>query len=156
MSNDYFLNFCGHFDRDRGLDQGRLRLDSLTRGNIEVWIAASSISTKQGFESFHQRGGYLPPDYRCKPKVQWSVRLNPIPMPTTKGVEGNFYQLLPTHVETDKGGKRSDFGIHLDANVPGSMGCIVMNGTRFRSFENQMELLRAKGILEIPLYATYS
>lgn len=155
MSN-YFLNFCGHYDRDKGLDQGRLRLDSLLQGNIDIWIAASSISTKQGHESFHQRGGYFPPDYRCKPKVQWSVKLVPIPMPTVKGVEGNFYQISPHAVKTDRGGERSDFGIHLDANVPGSMGCIVLTSIRFRQFENQMELLRAKGILKLPLFATYS
>lgn len=153
---DYFLSFSSHFDRDQGLDQGRLRLDSLSSGNINIWVASSSVSTKQGRESFHQLGGYLPPGYRCNPRVQWQVRLNPVYLPNVKGVNGNFYRITPFAVTTDKGGKRSDLGIHRDANVPGSMGCIVMSGDRFKSFEAEMIKLRAMGIREIPLLVTYS
>ena len=32
--NDYFLSFSSHFDRDQGLDRGRLRLDSLSKGKL--------------------------------------------------------------------------------------------------------------------------
>lgn len=155
MSSDFFLNFTGHYDRDRGLDWGRLRLDSLSEGNIKIWIATSSISTKQGRESFHQRGGLLPPDYRCKGKIKWSVSLNPIYLPV-QGVEGNFYQISPFQVVTDRGGIRSDFGIHRDANSPGSLGCIVMSDDRFSQFETEMNKLRARGILKLPLFVTYS
>lgn len=154
MSN-FFLNFIGHYDRDKGLDQGRLRLDSLSEGNLKIWIATSSISTKQGKESFHQRGGLLPPDYRCKGKIQWRVKLTPIYLPN-KGVDGNFYPLSPYQVETDRGGIRSDFGIHRDANVPGSLGCIVMCDKRFAEFEAEMNKLRNLGITDLPLFVTYS
>lgn len=152
---DFFLNFIGHYDRDKGLDQGRLRLDSLSEGNVQIWIATSSISTKQGKESFHQRGGLLPPDYRCKGKIQWRVKLQPVYLPV-KGVEGNFYPISPHQVITDRNGIRSDFGIHRDANVPGSMGCIVMSDSRFWSFETEMNNLRSRGVTELPLFVTYS
>ena len=101
-------------------------------------------------------GGYIPPGYRCNPRVAWKVRLNPIHLPHVKGVEGNFYRIIPYAVTTDKGGKRSDLGIHKDANVPGSMGCIVMSGDRFADFEKEIMQLRTIGIKEIPLLVTYS
>lgn len=152
--HDYFLLFSSHYDRDRGLDRGRLRLCSLSFGAIEIWIASSSYSTKQGRESFHQRGGYLPPEYRVPGLKHWEVKTNPIYMPNVKGVQGNFYQLLPFEVVTDRKGKRSDFGIHKDANVPGSLGCIVMSDNRFAQFEKWMESLAKKGIEKLPLFVT--
>lgn len=152
--NDYFLLFNLHYDRDRGLDQGRLRLCSLSKGHMGIWIATSSLHTKQYKESFHQWGGILPPEYRVSGLPNWRVRTNPIPMPHTKGVMGNFYQILPFEVTTDRGGKRSDFGIHLDANTPGSLGCIVMSDWRFKQFETEMSQLVKAGIREVPLFVT--
>lgn len=153
---DYFLNFSSHYDRDKGLDEGRLRLDSLSKGNIDVWIATSSTVNKQGRESYHQWGGLIPPGYRCDPPVQWTVSVAPIWMPEIKGVEGYFYKINPHNVKTDKGQKRGDFGIHLDANVPGSGGCIVMSGKRFESFKVYMKRVENRGILSLPLFITYS
>lgn len=152
----YFLLFTLHFDRDRGLDQGRLSLNHLDDGTFDIWLATSSISTKQGKESFHYRGGLLPPQYRVPKLKNWSVDLNPIPMPHTRGVEGNFYRLLPFEVRTDRGGVRSDFGIHKDANTPGSMGCIVMSDRRFAEFEAKMQGLRIAGVNRLPLFVQYS
>lgn len=156
MNNDYFLSFSGHFDRDAGLDQFRLRLDSLSKGCIDVWLATSSISKRQGREAFHARYALLPPDYRLVPKKHYQVNLNPRYQPHTKGIEGNFYQILPIEVKTDRGGTRSHLGIHKDANLPGSLGCIVMSGNRFANFEEQIAKIRNMGIIRIPLLVTYS
>lgn len=156
MTNDYFLIFNSHFDRDKGLDQGRLSLVSLYAGTLEIWIAASSYSTKQYPESFHARGGYIPPEYRVPSLNNWTVDTRPIDLTHVLGVGGNFYRILPFEVKTDKGGIRSDFGIHLDANVPGSMGCIVMSQDRFNFFEAAMTGLRNNNISSIPLYVRYS
>lgn len=154
--SDYFLLFSSHFDRDTGLDSGRLRLVSLSKGHQEIWIASSSIATKQGNESFHNYGGYIPPEYRVPGLANWTVNTKPIYMPHVKGVEGNFYQITPFSVTTDRHGKRGDFGIHLDANAPGSLGCIVMSVGRFRQFERWMKELTQKSIKQIPLFVTYS
>ena len=156
MTNDYFLIFNSHFDRDKGLDQGRLSLVSLYAGTLHIWRAVSSYSTKQYPESFHERGGYLPPEYRVPSINNWTVDTRPVDLTHVKGVSGNFYRILPFEVKTDKGGVRSDFGIHLDANAPGSMGCIVMNQTRFEAFEAAMTGLRNNSIFVIPLYVRYS
>lgn len=154
--NDFFLIFSQQFDRDRGLDYGRLSLNSLSRGTIDIWLATTSIASKQGRESFHQRGGMLPPQYRCPQLKNWLVEVNPIPLPHVKGVEGNFYRLLPYEVRTDRGGKRSDFGIHLDANLPGSLGCIVMSRDRFIGFERRMQDLAKAKLSQLPLFVQYS
>jgi hypothetical protein len=150
---DYFLVFNQHFDRDKGLDYGRLSLNTLNPAKtITVWTATSSIQAKQQPESFHQRGGVIPPQYRCGIPC-WTVDTKPIPMPKIKGVEGNFYKINPSSVTTDKGGVRGDFGIHLDANAPGSMGCIVLNPLNFTNFETIMKAVKADSI---PLFVFYS
>ena len=156
MNTDRFLVFNSHFDRDRGLDQGRLSLNSLQYGTQNIWIAASSYSTLQGFESFHKRGGYLPPQYRVPNLRFWTVNLDPLDLWHNKGVRGNFYILTPTEVKTDKGGVRSDFGIHKDANAPGSLGCIVLDSDRFADFEDKMKSLKIQGIDSLPLFVFYS
>ncbi len=156
MGSDYFLIFNSHFDRDSGLDYGRLTVNSLSLGTTHVWKAASSYSTLQGFESFHRRGGYLPPQYRVNSLPNWIVNLNPIPLVHVQGVEGNFYKIDPHVVRTDRGGVRSDFGIHKDANAPGSLGCIVMSEDRFANFEAAMSKLRELSIFSLPLFVQYS
>jgi hypothetical protein len=46
-------------------------------------------------------------------------------MPGVRGVEGNFYKINP-HMVTVNGVQRGDFGVHFDANAPGSSGCVVL------------------------------
>ena len=155
--SDYFLVFNQHFDREKGLDWGRLSLNTLNPAKtVTVWTATSSINTRQQPESFHQRGGVIPPQYRCGIPC-WTVDLKPIPMPQVKGVEGNFYKINPHQVTTDKGGVRGDFGIHLDANAPGSMGCIVLNSLNFDNFETIIKTVdTAIDADSIPLFVFYS
>lgn len=157
---DVFFIFSMQFDRDKGLDMGRLSLNLLPGSNLdikpEIWMATSSTENNQKAESFQVRGGMIPPQYRLKNVNNYMVDLNPIPMPQNKGVAGNFYKITPFQVITDKGTVRSDFGIHLDANVPGSLGCIVLNASRFAAFEAKMKVLRNNGITLVPLYVQYS
>ncbi len=53
------------------------------------------------------------------------VSTTPIYMPGVRGVEGNFYKINP-HMVTVNGVQRGDFGVHFDANAPGSSGCVVL------------------------------
>lgn len=156
VTNNYFLIFNSHFDRDKSIDEGRLSICSLENGTLEVWIARSSHATKQYRESFHSRGGYLPPEYRVPDLTNWTVSTVPIDLTKHRGVAGNFYKITPFEVTTDLGGKRSDFGIHLDANAPGSMGCIVLSKKRFGEFEAWMKILENETITKIPLFVRYS
>jgi hypothetical protein len=150
-----FLVFNQHFDRDYGLDWGRLSLNQLNPDKtLKIWTATSSVANLQKPEDFHQRGGIIPPHYRCGIPC-WTVKTAPISMPTIKGVEGNFYKIDPHIVTTDKGAKRGDFGIHRDANVPGSMGCIVLSDDRFKDFEAAMRSIKNLNP-SIPLFVFYS
>ena len=153
---DYFLLFTQQFDRDKGLDWGRLSINNLRTGTSHIWRATSSYVNQQYPESFHERGGMLPPQYRVKDLSFYTVSTKPIPMSHVKGVAGNFYQILPFEVVTDKGGKRSDFGIHKDANAPGSLGCIVTTDDRFAEFEDVMKWRNQKGDDSLPLFVQYS
>jgi hypothetical protein len=155
MDLDYFLIFSMHFDRDQGLDQGRLSINSLSQGTKQVFVATSSQANSQQPESFHKKGGLIPPQYRCGIPF-WKVNLIPIAMNAVRGVEGAFYVISPHMVTTDAGGVRGDFGIHRDANVPGSLGCIVLSGDRFSAFEAAIRKLVDQGIKEVPLFVQYS
>ena len=84
MNNDYFLLFTQHFDRDNGLDYGRLSLNSLSGGTENIWIATSSNTAKQYPESFHVRGGLIPPQYRCKKLPNYTVMTNLYPYPISR------------------------------------------------------------------------
>lgn len=156
VANFYALFFNGHFDRDKDLDHGRLSLINFSTEKTRIIRASSGYRTKQYPECFHERGGMLPPAYRCKGDFVWHVETTPIHMPNHRGVRGNFYPITPFEVITDKGGRRSDFGIHLDANAPGSLGCIVTNASRFAEFEKWMKECRQAGNSKVPLIVGYS
>jgi GH24 family phage-related lysozyme (muramidase) len=155
----YFLDFAMGLDTDGRLEDGRLVLRSISEAGgrtHQVWVSTSSIASRQQPEDFHKKGGPIPPEYRVPNLKAWEVETTPIAMPHVKGVEGNFYKILPFLVKTDKGGERGDFGIHRDANTPGSLGCIVMStGDRWNSFEAEMKRLRSLGYLKLPLFVTY-
>ncbi|MDJ0575841.1 MAG: hypothetical protein QNJ65_11830 [Xenococcaceae cyanobacterium MO_234.B1] len=57
---------------------------------------------------------------------------------------------------TDRGTIRGDFGIHLDGNAPGSLGCIVLDSDRFLDFESKMANLKRDSITSLPLFVQYS
>jgi GH24 family phage-related lysozyme (muramidase) len=155
----YFLDFAMGLDNDGRLESGRLVLRSISEAGgrtHQVWIATTSTANKQKPEDFHQKGGPIPPEYRVPAIKSWDVETTPIAMPGTKGVEGNFYKILPYMVVTDQKGQRGDFGIHQDANAPGSLGCIVMSpGDRWNSFEAEMNRLKGLGYMKLPLFITY-
>jgi hypothetical protein len=153
------LIFSMGFSTNPGkLQQGRLMLRDIVKNEVRgIWTATSSIPGRQGVEGFHQKGGLIPPAYRLVGGVKgWLVDPKPINLKATKGVEGNFYRILPYAVTTDKGGQRGDFGIHLDANAPGSLGCIVMNKKQFTEFEAQMSDLRSQKVELVDLVVVYS
>lgn len=53
----------------------------------------------------------------------------------TKGVEGIFFHITPDPYRGN-GFSRSELGLHRDANVPGSAGCIVVRDSQI--FNNQI------------------
>jgi hypothetical protein len=152
----YFLIFSSHFDRDIGIDIGRLVLHHCLLGHQEIWLTYSSHKKGQEREGFHKWGGMIPPQYRVPNLKHWTVNTVPEDSSHVRGVRGSFYRISPYQVTTDKGGVRSAFGIHRDADAPGSLGCIVMSDDRFKSFEFKMRSLLSKDITSVPLIVIYS
>lgn len=151
------LVLSGHYDRDPGLDQYLLALVDSKKGHLNQWIATSSHANGQKVSSQYQRGGLLPPIHHCRNLTKYEVDTKPLDLTHQAGVRGNFYKILPFEVTTVSGTKRSDFGIHFDANVPGSLGCIVMNQHNWKDFEATITNLRlVEKVERIPLFVYYS
>lgn len=104
-----------------------------------------------------------------QPGDQWERGRGPIPqgfnyqIPTvpywsnTRGIEGNFFHITPDPVVSPSGRDRSEFGIHFDANVPGSAGCIVLrNRSGWEAFCDRMRAIAKSGVKFIPLKVAYS
>lgn len=152
----FWLQFSMHFDRDPGLDYGRLTLNSSRDATLLVLTSTSSFNGKQYPESFHERKALIPPNYRLTNANKYQVDLNPVYLPNHAGIQGNFYKITPFEVRTDKGGVRSDLGIHADPNTPGSHGCIVMSVDRFAEFEKWAKKLKSWGVEKVDLFVTIS
>ena len=155
--NPYILVLSGHYDRDPGLDQYLLALLHVTKGQVNQWLCTTSHADGQKRGSQHQWGGLIPPVHHCENLNQWWVDLDPIYMPDNVGVRGNFYRILPYIVKTIAGKQRGDFGIHFDANAPGSLGCPVMNRHNWQDFENTIAKIKASDrVSKIPFFPLYS
>lgn len=103
-----------------------------------------------------------------QPGDEWARGKGPIPqgfdygIPTTpyhletKGIEGDFFHITPDPIGS--GNRiRSELGIHFDANVPGSAGCIVLQtDTGWKGFCRRMQAIARSGIKSIALSVNYS
>ncbi|HEY9813954.1 MAG TPA: hypothetical protein V6D31_10545 [Candidatus Sericytochromatia bacterium] len=105
------------------------------------------------------------PDYQ-RPGDCWVRGKGPIPegdyeIPTqpywvdTRGVEGLFFHITPDPVGS--GDRiRSELGVHWDANVPGTSGCIgLINWEGWNGFCRRMRNIAAQGIESLPLKVQY-
>jgi hypothetical protein len=127
---DLFLIFAMQLDSDRQLNRGRLILFDRVRGPVGRWVATSGLPQFQNVGDWnHPGGGVLPPTYQLKTQIPWyRVAIEPTDLRDLKGVEGNGYAITPFDVETSQGVERSDIMIHRDANVPGTLACIGLQG----------------------------
>ena len=151
------LVLSGHYDRDPGLDNYLLALLDKKEGQINQWLCTSSHVNGQQRGDQHSWGGLIPPAHHCRNLPMWKVHTTPEDSRHVKGVEGNFYRISPYEVITMRGTKRSALGIHRDAGVPGSLGCIVMNSFNWNDFESTMAMIHSDyGIEKLPLFPLYS
>lgn len=141
---------------DDNLIMGEL---SIMEGNtpIRVLPATSGISPHQhrNAESLKARGPV--PACSSVDINSYFVRTDPFDRSSNPGIAGNFYHIdTPASVNID-GVERSEFGLHFDANVPGSAGCIVFRDRgNWGDFENFMADYRRKGFSRISLIVEYN
>ncbi len=151
------LLFHQHLMQTGNLIEGRLLLiDSEKTALANTYIGTSGLPNNQRFDSLSARGrGSIPPNTLVGIDC-YKVATSPIYMPSVRGVEGNFYKIDP-HLVTINGTERGDFGVHFDANVPGSSGCVVLRtSVGWQAFEKDMKALLTSGVKEIPLLVSYS
>lgn len=105
------------------------------------------------------------PDYQ-RPTDQWVRGKGPIPQGEyeistqpyfleTRGVEGLFFHITPDPVGS--GDRiRSELGVHWDANVPGTSGCVgLINWEGWEGFCRRMANIVSTGVEKIPLKVKY-
>jgi hypothetical protein len=123
---------------------------------IDTYLATSGVREMQGKNDQDNSGlGPLPSCLELGGK-SYTVATAPLNMPAVKGVEGNFYKINP-HLVSIWGRQRGDFGIHRDANLPGSAGCIVLTSQKgWDAFQQRMSAIAKSGSKELPLVVSYS
>jgi hypothetical protein len=105
------------------------------------------------------------PDYQ-RPGDEWVRGKGPIPkgkyeIPSepywlnTRGVEGLFFHITPDPVGS--GDRiRSELGVHFDANVPGTSGCIgLINWEGWNGFCRRMATIASLGVENLSLEVKY-
>jgi len=105
------------------------------------------------------------PDWQ-RPEDQWSRGKGPIPageyeIPSqpywleTRGVEGLFFHITPDPVGS--GDRiRSELGVHFDANMPGTSGCVgLTDWEQWEGFCKRLRNIAALGVEFIPLKVQY-
>lgn len=139
------------------LIEGRLLLiDTETSTIKNTYIATSGLPGYQSYDYLTVRGkGSIPPTNPVTEIGSYSVATVPLDMPNVKGVEGAFYKIDPHEVKIVNT-TRGDFGIHRDANVPGSSGCVVLRTELgWQAFQRDMQSLSISN-REIPLLVSYT
>lgn len=143
--------------------------DESPYGRLEIWetgnypdcrcqgryIALSGLPGYQQWEDQNSKGaGPIPrPDVAGIGCYQVATVPHFVPAAQQPGIAGNFYEIFPQFVEN----KRGLFGIHFDANVQGTAGCIgVKNAGPWEDFQNKMEAMAAAGVTQVPLIVGYS
>ncbi|MFB2921179.1 L,D-transpeptidase [Aerosakkonema sp. BLCC-F2] len=120
-------------------------------GRIVDYLATSGSRGWQSKDDLWARGrGPIPDGF------DYQIPTTPYYLPT-KGIEGNFFHITPDPVKQKNGnGTRAELGIHYDANVPGSAGCIVLkNRDGFEGFCNRMKRLADNETKTLPLTINY-
>ncbi|NUO19972.1 hypothetical protein HUU59_11035 [bacterium] len=138
-----------------------LGYDRLAEGRVECYnsdgagIILPATSGLIGFQS--QANLWTPGKGPIPPHDKWTVSTTPEVRPD-KGIEGDFFRIYPVELinPNNAADKRSGFGIHRDANIPGSAGCIVIaDRLHFAEFTRFMLILAAKSVKSLPLEVNY-
>lgn len=116
-----------------------------------VFMATSGLPNYQFFGGWKTpRKGLLPP-YDA-----YSISTQKLWLPNVKGVEGSFYAIAPFSLKVD-GVTRGDLGVHFDANVPGTAGCIaIKQQDHWDMWRKKMQEYQTLRIKSVPLKVNYT
>ena len=137
------------------LQEGALGFISQDKVN-DSYLSTSGCVGYQFPEAQHIPGRGPIPNCDLVRLVAYQVSTKRLYLPHVRGIEGSFYAISPSSIRIN-GIPRGDFGIHFDANVPGSAGCIVIrNPSDWERFKKEMSDLNEKGIQQIDLLVKYA
>jgi N-acetylmuramoyl-L-alanine amidase len=127
---------------------GRLTFYDGSR-QIATFVATSGLPGYQSPKHYRTRRKGL-----CPPYNKLSINTSGYPL-NTIGVEGMFFPIVPDPIP---GYGRSEIGLHKDANVPGSSGCVVIQNKI--SFDDKvvplLQLTNRAGRKSIPFEIDYT
>jgi hypothetical protein len=144
----------------------RAKSSALLKGSLSILddsgnrileaVATSGLPGYQSADDHWRLGKGLIPSEEMIVNSPIRISTDGYPLETV-GVEGYFFPILPEVFRRDDGYTRSEFGVHFDANVPGSSGCIVLpKRNEFDIFIDLMQKANRAGRKEIPLKIVYS
>lgn len=145
----YKLIFTMDLADNSNLILGNLKLIYPDGEAIDYLATSGCASWQQQGDQWERAKGPIPQgfDYKIPTTPDWS---------DTRGIEGNFFHITPDPVASPTGLTRSEFGIHFDANVPGSAWCIVLcRQLGWERFCDRMRAIAKSGIDYIPLKVAY-
>ncbi len=130
---------------------------SIMDGDTEInsFLVTSGLPGCQSLEHQSARGRGPIPACQKVGISNYSVRTTPFDQRGTTGIEGNFYYIEPDPVDVPP--RRGEFGIHFDANVPGSKGCVVFRKRgEWEDFQDFMLQYKRQGFQSISLIVEYN
>jgi hypothetical protein len=154
----YQLVFHMQLGDDSALRTGRLELiDTSANAIVDRYIATSGAPGWQDTDDQTAKGKGCIPRTDLAQIGSYFVATNPIDLKAVRGVEGSFYTISPGRVTLKSGQVRGDFGVHFDANAPGSAGCVVLTTIKgWEGYQTQMARIAKEGVNQIPLFICYS
>ncbi|MCC3410580.1 MULTISPECIES: L,D-transpeptidase [unclassified Microcoleus] len=143
------LAFTMSLAASNDLIYGSLKLTYPDKGYIEYSATSGCTQWQQPGDEWARGKGPIPSGF------EYQIPTVPYWLPT-RGIEGFFFHITPDPV-SESGHVRSELGIHFDANVPGSAGCIVLkNFPGWQRFCDRMGAIAKSGIKSIPLSVNYN
>jgi len=133
--------------RSQNLIYGNLQLIYPNEKPINYLATSGCANWQQPGDEWVRGKGPIPAgEYKIPSEPYWL---------DTRGVEGDFFHITPDPVVSEKG-VRAELGIHFDANVPGTAGCIgVIREFGWRRFCDRMASIANLGVKSLPLTVKY-
>lgn len=141
------LIFSMELGYSENLTTGNLALD-YGNGQIINYLATSGAGGRQTKEFLWKQGklGAIPEGEYSIPTIGY--------VSNVPGIAGYFFHIQPDPISEK--GRRSQLGIHYDANQPGTAGCIgIIRKASFDKFCDRLEELAEQGIKRLPLIVQY-
>lgn len=123
---------------------------------VNAFQATSGCISNQFHGCQNRKGRGCLPSHKQVGIPHYTISTQKLWLPHVKGVEGSFFAISPFTVNIN-GVSRGDFGVHFDANGPGSAACVVLQTHRgWTAYLKLMEELRKKKLQSVPLFVNYS